>query len=421
MPAGAAFVFKKGHKVFYRIVSERQEPPGGSGTDEPGTFTRPLLAIALSALAFRLVSALLALYANVVFPLYQPEQFTFGKTSPFWDTFARYDSGAFYQIARYGYSGGPNRFVAGGRSTIAYFPVYPLLMRYVGRLFGSSPGDLFLGGIVVSWIAFTLAMGVLFCLARLDLSPRAAERAVLLAAIFPFAFFYGVVYTEAVFLLFTVSSFYCFRTRRWIAGGVCGALATATRVNGILMLPALAWTAWRSAEPDARDRLLAVLGLLLVACGVGAYSLYIYRLSGNPFEWAATIGRWGYYPGGAPWPALVRLVQTLVTHPYAYLAGERQAPYDVLNGVTALVFVASVPFVWKRLGAAYGLFMAANLWLPLSSGQYEGLGRYCAVLFPFFIWLAGFRSRVVVVSALVVSAMFYALCLALFTTIHPLF
>jgi hypothetical protein len=80
-----------------------------------------------------------------------------------------------------------------------------------------------------------------------------------------------------------------------------------------------------------------------------------------------------------------------------------------------------VPFVWWRFGAAYGWFMAANLWLPLSSGQYEGMGRYCAVLFPFFIWLASLRSRAVLTTALVLSAMLYTLCLALFTTIHPLF
>lgn len=375
------------------------------------------LKLVLYGLAFRVCSALLAFYTNVVFPQYQQEGFTvFGTPSPLWDTFARYDSGWYYDIARNGY-----RYVAGGRGNIAFFPLYPLLMRYIGRAFGKRPGDLYLGGIVVSWTAFVLAMIALVALARLDLPRRRAERAALFMAIFPFAFFFGVVYTEALFLLFTVVSFYGFRTRRWMLAGICGGLATATRPNGILMLPALAWIAWRSAEPTPRDRVLAAAGLVLVACGVGAYSFYIYQLSGNPFEWAATISRWGYYPGGTPIAALARLMRTLVAHPYAYLAGERLAPYDTLNGLTALVFVAATPFVWWRFGAAYGWFMAANLWLPLSSGQYEGMGRYCVVLFPFFIWLAGLRSHLVFIATLVLSAMLYALCLALFTNLHPLF
>src|SRR3979490_1289501 len=72
---------------------------------------RSLFAIALYALAFRVFSALLAFYANVVFPLYPPEQFTMsGNTSPFWDAFTRYDSGWYFDIARNGY-----RYVAGGR------------------------------------------------------------------------------------------------------------------------------------------------------------------------------------------------------------------------------------------------------------------------------------------------------------------
>ena len=380
--------------------------------------------IAAAALAFRLFSAFLAFLINAAFPLDRPESATmFGHPSTFWDPFTRYDAGWYYQIARYGYL-----FVAGGPSVgvgkpgkIAYFPLYPLLMRYAGQLFGRTGPAMYLGGILVSWTAFVLAMVALFILAERDLPRDRAEQAVLLTAIFPFSFFFGMVYTESLFLLLTVVSFYGFRSRRWLLGGASGALATATRVNGILILPALAWLAWRGVESNPRDRVLAVVGLVLVGCGVGAYSLYVYHLSGNPFEWAASIEQWGYYPGGAPWMVHVHLVRTLLTHPYAYLAGERMAPYDTLNGLSALMFVMATPFVWWRFGAGYGLFMLANLWLPLSSGQYEGLGRYCSVMFPFFIWLASLRSRFVLVAAVVAWATLYTLCLALFTTIHPIF
>ena len=97
------------------------------------------------------------------------------------------------------------------------------------------------------------------------------------------------------------------------------------------------------------------------------------------------------------------------------------APYDTLYGVTGILFVLAIPFVWRRFGAGYGLFMLLNLWLPLSSGVFEGVGRYCSVLFPCFIWLATIRSRFVSTALVVVFALFYTLGLALFTTIHPLF
>jgi len=376
--------------------------------------------IAIAALGFRVFSALLAFLANVVFPDYQREPFTmWGAPNLFWDSFTRYDSGWYYGIARNGYDVAPA--LAGGRSSIAFFPVYPLLMRYVGRLFGRAPGDVYLGGIVVAWVCFVLAMVALYYLARLDLPAPRASRAVLAATVFPFAFFLGVGYSKKKKILFTVASFYCFRTRRWIAAGLCGAVATATRVNGIFMLPALAWVAWRAAAPTQRDRLQAAGGVALAGTGFAAYCVFIYRETGDLLLWAQALQRWGYYPGGRPWTVPVNLVHALLTHPYVFLSESRMAPYDTLNGAAALACLAMIPLVWRRFGAGYGLFMLANLWLPLSSGQFEGLGRYCAVLFPVFIWLATIRSRFVFDGVIVVFATLYTLCLALFTKVHPLF
>jgi hypothetical protein len=385
---------------------------------------RIAIRIALFAIAFRLLSAALACLAVIAFPLDQRAQATmFGQPSPFWDPFTRYDSGWYYQIARSGY-----HFVVGGPSVgvgkpgkIAYFPVYPLLMRAAGRLFGHGAGALYLGGILVAWTSFVVAMIVLFHLARLDLPRRHAECAVLLTAVFPFAFFFGMVYTEATFLLFTLLSVYGFRTRRWWLGGLAGAAATATRVNGILMLPALAWIAWRAAAPVMQDRLRAAAALVVATCGLGAYCVFVYRLSGNPFEWASSIERWGYHPGGPVWAGFGHLLSAWTSHPYLYLTTDRMALYDTLYGATALAFVAATPLVWYRFGAGYGLFLLLNLLLPLSSGVFEGLGRYCSVLFPCFIWLGSIRSRAVAASVLVVFALFYTLALALFATLHPLF
>ena len=382
------------------------------------------LRVALWALAFRVLSAILALFLNLTVPLdhpIPPQSTMWGSPSPLWDGFVRHDAGWYFDIARNGYD--VSGAMGGGRSNIAFAPVYPLLMRYVGRLFGRAPGNIYLGGILVSWLSFVLAMVALYYLAALDLPRPRAERAALLTAIFPFSFFYGVVYTESTFLLFAVLSFYCFRTRRWAAAGLCGAIASATRVTGILMWPALAWAAWRAAMPTARDRVAASMALLVSTLGIGVYCFYVYQRSGQPFLWATALTRWGvgYHPGGAPWSALAALVRALATHPYVFLTSGPMAVYDTLYGVTALLFVAAIPFVWRRFGAAYGLFMALNLYVPLSSGALEGLGRYCSVLFPCFIWLASLRSRYLFTTLIVACALFYTLGLAMFVTVRPLF
>ena len=190
-----------------------------------------------------------------------------------------------------------------------------------------------------------------------------------------------------------------------------------------MMWPALAWIAWRAAKPTLRDRIAAAAALAVATLGFVGYCAYIYDLTGQPLLWATALTRWGsgYHPGGAPWTAPVDLLRRLLTHPYAFLASDPMALYDTLYGVTALLFAAAIPFVWRKFGAAYGLFMLLNLYVPLSSGAFEGLGRYCSVLFPAFIWLASIRSRFVYTSLVVVFALFYTLGLALFATVHPLF
>jgi len=419
------------------IANPQSIPNPQSPIPNQSAIRNPQSAIFLSALAFRAVSAVLGLFALLAFPLdhpIPPDSTFWGRPSPFWDAMVRHDSGWYLDIARRGYD--VSGAVAGGRSNIAFAPVYPLLMRYVGRIFGRSPGDYYLGGVVVSWLSFVLAMVALYRLAALDLPPRRAERAVLLTALFPFSFFFGAVYTESTFLLFAVLAFYGFRTRRWALGGVCAAIAGATRVTGILMWPSLAWIAWQvtrsGADADAavalprpreRDRLAAAAALVAATAGFVLYCAFVYRETGQPFLWAEALTRWGsgYHPGGAPWLAPIALVRALATHPYAFVTGSPMAVYDTLYGVTALVFAAATPFVWRRLGAAYGLFMALNIYVPLSSGAFEGLGRYCSVLFPCFIWLAGLRSRRVATAIVVGFALFYTLGLTMFSTLRPLF
>ena len=239
---------------------------------------------------------------NLAFPLYQREQFTvFGSTSPFWDTFARYDSGGTSKASR----GTATRRVAGGRSNIAYFPVYPLLMRCVGRLFGRAPATFYSRRHRDLLAVVRLAMVALYHLARLDLPRRRAERAVLLTMIFPFSFFFGVVYSESTFLLFTVLAFYGFRTRPLAArrpvrrdrdrhARARHHDAAGARLDGV---------AERASRPGAIALGAAAGARARGAAASARYCLYIYQLTGNPLEWAATLAAWGYYPGGAPWMA----------------------------------------------------------------------------------------------------------------------
>jgi hypothetical protein len=377
----------------------------------------PPSRIFIAAILFRLVAAIVAFLANVAFPHVQDQRFTVFRQGPnaFWDAFARYDAGWYHGIASQGYVYGE-----GGRNNLAFFPLYPTLMGGLGDVLGSRQEDFYFAGIVISWLAFAGAMVMLYHLARLDLDERAAHRAVLYAAIFPFGYFFGMVYSESLFLFALVSAAYAIRTRQWAWAALAGAAMTATRVTGVMALPGLAWLAWRTAGGDRRDLVKAALSLAGTTAGIALYCAYSYALSGDPFAWYDAITYWNYEPGGNPLAMPYSVLQAVFTRPLTYL-NEAMAPYDTLNTLAAVGAMCLVPLIWKRFGTGYALIVLGGLLLPLSSGQLEGLGRYTSVQFPIALALASISDEMRHTLLFAGFAMLYGICLALFVTVHPLF
>lgn len=387
---------------------------------------RSLLPLAsrifLAAIGFRLVSGFLGYLANATLPQFQDQRFTvLEDPHPFWDSFARYDAGWYYNIASSGYMRG-----VGVPDKLAFFPLYPMLMRGLATALGSGQEDFYFAGIVISWLAFAGAMVMLYKLARLDLDEGGARRAVIYAAVFPFAFFFGVVYSESLFFLALVTAAFALRTKQWALAAVAGAAMTATRVTGVMAVPGLAWLAWRAARPghgqgagpsDVVKAAAAVAGSM---AGVGLYSAYNYRVTGQPFAWYDAITRWNYHPGQNPIAMPLAVLWALASRPLNYL-GERMAPYDVLNTGAALLALALVPMIWRRFGGGYALIVLGGMLLPLSSGQLEGLGRYGSVQFPLALALASGRGNARHIVTLSVFAILYLICFALHVTVHPLF
>jgi hypothetical protein len=384
-------------------------------------FRSPAVSIAarllIAALCFRMLSAGVGFVMNLAVPDYQDQGFTvYRDARPFWDAMARYDAGWYNDIAARGY-----RYVEGGRSNLAFFPLYPQLMGALGRLLGSNREQFYQAGMIISWLSFAVAMVLLYRLAALDLPHINSVRAAAYGAVFPSAYFFGAVYSESLFLLGLVGAVLALRTHHWSWAVLAGAAMTATRVNGVMFVPALVLIAWQSAGPDRPTRIKAVAAALGSCLGIGAYCVYNYQLTGNPFEWYYSIQRWGYYPGGNPLPGLVNVWSALLRDPVGYLTAPGLAPYDTFNALMATFALGAMPFVWKRFGIGYAAIIFLGLILPLSSGQPEGLGRYCAVLFPLSLWLGSTQGDLKHQFTLTGSALIYALGLLLFSNVHPLF
>jgi hypothetical protein len=311
---------------------------------------------------------------------------------------ARWDAVWYLRIADSGYGESQAR--------VAFFPVYPLLVRAVGELGGGSPGARLIAAYLISLAAFLGALVLLYRLASLELGRQLAGPAVLLLAVFPASLYFGAPYSESVFLLASVGAFYAARTGRWAWAGAAAGAAATTRSAGILLLVPLVILWWaQGGAPAARRRVRDLAWLALAPACLGAYALHLSFVQGDPLAFLDVQEAWYREfagPLGGAWDGLVAAFDGA----RQLLSGSRQPVYFqesggdpfrvgalnlMLLGFLAFALAACIG-VWRRLPPAYGAWVTAALLLPLSfpvaPQPLMSLPRFLAVLFPIFMWLA---------------------------------
>jgi hypothetical protein len=330
----------------------------------------------------------------------------------FVDVWARWDSVWFLRIAEHGYG-------AIERTAAAFYPLYPLLIGVLGRVL---LGHYVLAGVLISLAATLGSFALLYELARTRLGEEGAWRAVLYLAIFPFAVFLGGVYSESLFLLFVLAAFVMAERGRFLEAGVAAGLAWLTRPLGVAVLPALVVLAWR-----APDRGQALLRLVAAPALFALYPLYLWWKLDDPFlfiraedvwsrhvSWAGPLG--GLWEGlRAGWAGVRQLASgSDATRYWSAVTDsdpDRVAAVNLEQLAFLILFLVLTVAAWRRFGAAYGLFAAISLAIPLSTPSERwpllSMPRFGLVIFPFFLVLAAWGERPRVHTALlVVSAMF---------------
>ena len=305
----------------------------------------------------------------------------------------RWDTGWYLTIANEGYLYLPTA-KEDYQQNIAFFPAYPMAMRYLSIVLGRQP---LWTGVAISLVAFYFAIVYLLKLARNELGDEEqAITAVMLTAAYPFAVFFSAAYTESLFLLTLLGAVYHFRQNQlWRSAGwgfVCG----LTRPPGcflsvVLGLMAIApmWDAarWRvvtpppSAWPTIGKRVLAASA---PGFGMLAFSAFVYQLTGNPFQWTMQNQAWG---------RVYRSLDSIVSDRFAFIANNGLYNYaatqtiDLFYSLAVLLALAAVLPVYRRFGLPYAVFIILNTLPPLSADGMLSMGRVTSILFPVFLWL----------------------------------
>ncbi|HXG82623.1 MAG TPA: glycosyltransferase family 39 protein [Pyrinomonadaceae bacterium] len=317
----------------------------------------------------------------------------------FFGIWKRWDAVHYLDIAQLGYTAvGERRFM------IVYFPLYPFLIAFFDIIFGNY----LLSAFIVSGIA-SIALGLVFReLVKMDYSEKIAQFSVLFLFIFPTAFFFHIAYTESLFLALTVGCFLAARRRSWVVVGILGALACLTRINGLILFPALVFEIWEEYR-ETKVFNPKWLCLMLIPAGFAAYLAVNYYITGDATMFLVyQREHWNKYLR-FPWHGIWETWKSIF---YKSPSGA------VMNGFQELLFVGIGLFAtvagWRYLRNSYRVWMVFNWLLFVSTSFVLSIPRNTLILFPLFILmaLAAARNRWANVLFIVWSILY----LSLFTT-----
>lgn len=330
--------------------------------------------------------------------------------SPLFYTWANFDGVHYLGIAKNGYF---------AQFTQAFFPLYPTLIRFFDLLVN----NLLLSGLILSHVFLVLGLNYLSELVRLDYGKKVAQKVVILLLVFPTSFFFGSLYTESLFLLLIVGSFYAYRVNNYKEAILLSAFASATRIIGVFMLPSLLHEHYllkkNKLGTDLKHKLRTYLSFLSVgfsASGLVAYMTYLHRIHGDALYFLSAQPAFGAERSS---DKIILLYQVIYRYVRMILSVD---PYSLLFYTVNLEFWSSIialillcVAVYQKMRPSYLIFSFGAYFLPTLTGTFSSMPRYVLLLFPIFIVMAQIRNKWMFRTVLVIFTILLIVNTILFT------
>ncbi len=340
-------------------------------------YNQTVREVAITFTVTRVAIIVIAELAAVVIAQ-RPGEHVAASANPALAVWGRWDAVHYLDIATKGYFG----------TDMAFFPLYPLLVRILGQLTGNH----LIAGMLISNIALFFGLLYFYKLVEHQYNRPVAQRAIFYISIFPTAIFFSAVYTEALFFALTVASFYYIRERKWLLAGVFGYFAALARVEGILLVApfAIEWLlslrqTWRVAlTRPVQEFLKPVLAAALIPAGLATYMAYLWVLRGDPLYFSHVQIHWGRH-FAPPWQSIVHSIAIMSDSAlYSTPARVNQAIEFVFTMLMIAVLILGI----RRLRLSYWVYMLLSILVPMSTSSLMSMPRFALVLFPMFVVFA---------------------------------
>lgn len=341
-------------------------------------------------------------------------------------SFANYDGANYLHIAHSGYKVFEQSF----------FPLFPLTIRILSTMFGSN---YFLPGFFFANICF--AFGFYFFQKYLNLIFKENVSWMLLFLLaFPTSFFFNAVYTEGLFFLLVVFSFYFTKTKQYWLVVIVSFFASLTRLAGfLLIIPLLISLIAENKQLILQDvsiksRMITLFSFLkdhpLWVCmlfspilGLLTYMVYLYFSFHDLFGFYHSSSIFGVQRS----THLIFLPQVYFRYISIFLKSQHSFTYYIalLEFVTFNFVLVILCYDFLRLWKSkksvntfsllgLNLFSFANLLLPTFAGSLSSMPRYVLLSLSCFVRLGQIQNMVIKILLLVIFAVLHGLLTWLF-------
>ena len=330
----------------------------------------------------------------------------FGGGAHWWDVLATWDGWWYLQVAEHGYSPALVRLDSDGlftvqQNSVAFFPLYPALIRMVSESTGLG---LYGSGILVSVVSSFVAAAGIYAVISLLAGARAGTVAAGLWAVAPGAGVEWAVYSESLFVAIAAWTCYAVMKGRWVTAGLLAFTAGLNRPTSAVLIGAVGLAALVTLARPASRREHGVRGpvyaMLVAPLGLLSYIAWVGWSTGEATAYF-TLQRegWAHFfdYGAYTWDVLRNLAVGRGDYPFAFSTPDLLS----LQLVLALPFLIAL-MLRKRPPLVLVAYTLATIVTVLGTQQMFGnTMRYLLPAFPLLLAPAAALSRLKLPSLIV--------------------
>lgn len=337
---------------------------------------------------------------------------------------ANFDGEHYLLIAKNGYS----------QYEQAFFPLYPILIRFVGIFFNQN---YLLSAIVISSVSFFFGLFFFKNYIQQIVGDKKDHLPIwrwsqLLLLLFPTAFFFTAVYTEGLFFMLCMATLYFLNRKNFAAAAVFAFLAALTRLVGVFLFIPIFFSMMEvyfqkyktfSITQFIKLNIQRILVFIAPFLGLASYCLYLWKTSGDPLFFLNAQSAFGANRSSE----LILLPQVIYRYLKIFFTAQPNFQYFIsfiefcffllvfgvlLTELIKLLFNRTRKDFYNRF--SLNLFSFVNLLLPTFTGTLSSVPRYALMSFSFFLILGEYKNMPLKIALLVTFGVLHIILFGFF-------